>query len=145
MQMISGMQSGFYRGDTTKLVDDIGILSPTLFPSVPRLYNRIYSKIKSTIDTKPDMLKKALNFAVDSKLSTLKAGGGFNHVLFDAVLFKKMRELLGGKVRIMVTGSAPIAGDVLDFLKICFSAPICEGYGMTETSAGSVLTFPDDP
>lgn len=87
----------------------------------------------------------ALNFAVDSKLSTLKAGGGLNHVLFDMVLFKKMRELLGGRVRVMVTGSAPIAGDVLDFLKICFSAPICEGYGMTETSAGSVITFPDDP
>lgn len=86
-----------------------------------------------------------MNFAIQSKLATLKAGGGFNNFLFDQTLFRKMRKLLGGKVRVMVTGSAPIAGDVLDFLKICFSAPICEGYGMTETSAGSVITFPDDP
>lgn len=53
--------------------------------------------------------------------------------------------ILGGRVRLMITGSAPISGDVLDFLKICFSAPICEGYGMTETSAGTVITFQDDP
>jgi len=56
-----------------------------------------------------------------------------------------MKDLLGGKVKAMITGSAPISGDVLDFLKICFSAPICEGYGMTETCAGSVITFVDDP
>lgn len=52
---------------------------------------------------------------------------------------------MGGRVRVMITGSAPISGDVLDFLKICISAPICEGYGMTESCAGSVVTFPDDP
>jgi long-chain acyl-CoA synthetase len=45
----------------------------------------------------------------------------------------------------MITGSAPIAGEVLEFLKICFCAPICEGYGMTESMAGSTVTFPDDP
>jgi long-chain acyl-CoA synthetase len=41
----------------------------------------------------------------------------------------------------MVTASAPISGDVLNFMKICFSSPIIEGYGMTETSGGSVATF----
>ena len=54
-----------------------------------------------------------------------------------------MKDLLGGKVKSMITGSAPIAGDVLDFLKICFSAPICEGYGMTET-CGSVTYLPPE-
>jgi long-chain acyl-CoA synthetase len=75
----------------------------------------------------------------------LKSGGGFHHGCYDKTLFKKMRALLGGNVRLMITGSAPIAGDVLDYLKVCFSAPICEGYGMTETSAGTVITFRDDP
>jgi long-chain acyl-CoA synthetase len=112
---------------------------------VPRLYNKIYSKIKSSLDSKPGMLKKILSIAVESKLSTLRAGGGLDHTIYDKYLFKKIRELLGGKVRVMVTGSAPIAGDVLDFLKVCFSAPICEGYGMTEGCGGSVITFPNDP
>ena len=65
-------------------------------------------------------------------------------MLWDRIIFAKMKTLLGGEVRIMVTGSAPIAGEVLDFLKICFSAPICEGYGMTETTASGTLTYADD-
>ena len=56
-----------------------------------------------------------------------------------------MKQRLGGSVRVMITGSAPISGDVLEFLKICFCCDICEGYGMTETCAGSCLTYEGDP
>mmetsp|Transcript_3789 Transcript_3789/g.5726 ORF Transcript_3789/g.5726 Transcript_3789/m.5726 type:complete len:172 (+) Transcript_3789:1158-1673(+) len=59
-------------------------------------------------------------------------------------MFSKIQQLLGGKIKYMVTGSAPIASDVLEFLKIAFACPIFEGYGLTETSGASYLTFGED-
>ena len=56
-----------------------------------------------------------------------------------------MKAIVGGNVRVMITGSAPIAGDVLNFLKICFCCPIREGYGQTETSAPTTLAHGKDP
>jgi len=67
------------------------------------------------------------------------------HTLYDKLVFNKVRNLLGGRVRCMMTGSAPIAGEVLDFLKICFCCDVLEGYGMTESGGGSVSTYPGDP
>ena len=145
LHLICGMKCGFYAGNTLKLTEDIGMLAPTLFPSVPRLYNKIYGKIKDGLDGAKGVKGWLANKAVNAKLANLKAGKGFNHGIYDKLVFKKMKALLGGKIRLMITGSAPIAGDVLDFLKICFSAPICEGYGMTETCAGSVITWSSDP
>jgi long-chain acyl-CoA synthetase len=49
--------------------------------------------------------------------------------MYDCLVFKKFRDILGGRVRVMVTGSAPIAKEVLNFLKIAFCVPILEGYG----------------
>lgn len=145
MSCISGMKAGFFAGNVLKLTEDIGVLKPTLFPSVPRLYNRIYGKIMDGIKAATGVKGWLVNKAVTSKLAYLKAGQGFEHKFYDKVVFKKMKTLLGGRVRIMITGSAPISAEVLDFLKICFSAPLCEGYGMTETCAGSCITFLNDP
>jgi long-chain acyl-CoA synthetase len=61
------------------------------------------------------------------------------------LVFNKTKAVLGGNVRIMVTGSAPISADVLDFLKVCFCCDIMEGYGMTESGGGSTLTKPSEP
>lgn len=83
--------------------------------------------------------------AVDTKLYYLRQSGHLHHWLYDRLIFNTMKQRLGGSVRIMITGSAPISGDVLEFLKICFCCDICEGYGMTETCAGSCLTFEGDP
>ena len=145
MVLYNGVKCGFYSGNTLKLVEDIGILKPSVFPSVPRLYNKIYGKIKDGFGKKTGLIRWLADKAVESKLETLKSGGGLDHAFYDAIVFKKIRNLLGGNVRIMITGSAPIAGDVLDFLKICFSCPIAEGYGLTETCAGSVICYMDDP
>lgn len=66
-------------------------------------------------------------------------------MFYDKLVFDKVKAMLGGRVRLMCTGSAPIAGDVLDFLKACFGCDILEGYGMTESSGGACLNFPGDP
>ena len=139
------MHIGFFGGDVLKLTEDVAILRPTLFPSVPRLYNRIYGKIKDKFKAATGVKGKLVNAAVAKKMSNLKAGNGVTHCLWDKLVFNKVKAMLGGRIRLMITGSAPIAGEVLDFLKICFCSEICEGYGMTETSAATVITKYGDP
>lgn len=132
------MRAGFYGGDPLKLVgEDLPALRPTFFPSVPRIYNRIFGKIKDNFAQLTGCKAWLIKTAVDTKMNNLKTSGRLTHGCFDALVFKKVKALTGGRVRMMLTGSAPIAPDVLDFLKICFCCPIVEGYGLTETSAGS--------
>jgi len=59
---------GFYGGNPLKLMDDIAILQPTLFPSVPRVYNRIYGKIKDQLSKAEGMKKWLVDTAIASKL-----------------------------------------------------------------------------
>jgi len=60
------------------------------------------------------------------------------------LVFSKVQQRLGGKVRLMMTGSAPISSEVLKFLRVAFSCPVLEGYGQTETCAGATLTLAHD-
>ena len=145
MVFVYGLKVGFFGGNVLKLTEDMQILKPTLFPSVPRLFNKIYGKIQEGIAAKTGAASWLINKGVNSKLYYLKNGQGVHHKVYDKLVFNKMKAMLGGDVRLMITGSAPIAGDVLDFLKIAFCSEICEGYGMTETSAASVITFCNDP
>ena len=78
-------------------------------------------------------------------MANVKRNGNTAHGCYDKIVFKKFKALLGGKVRFMVTGSAPIDPAVLEILKVAFCCPVMEGYGLTETSAGSSITRPNDP
>ena len=136
---------GFYQGDPLKLADDCVALKPAFFPSVPRLYNRIYGKIKSTLDGATGCKKWLIDKALKSKSDNLADTGATTHGCYDKLVFNKTAAILGGQVRVMVTGSAPIDKAVLDFLKVAFCCPILEGYGLTESAAGSCITDPSDP
>ena len=140
--IIYGVRCGFFSGDVLKMISqDIPALKPTFFPSVPRLYNRIYGKIKDKIKETTGCKGWLLHRAIETKMANLKADGTLTHACYDTLVFNKMKALLGGHVRLMLTASAPLAADVMDFLKICFSCDLREGYGMTETCGGSFATF----
>lgn len=144
--LITGMRVGFYGGNPLALVsEDLPALRPTFFPSVPRIFNRVYGKIQDQFNAATGCKASLIQNGVNTKLAAYRANGTYTHGCWDAVVFKKVKALVGGRVRLMITGSAPIAADVLDFLKICFCCPIVEGYGMTETSAGSFTCMLNDP
>mmetsp|Transcript_9612 Transcript_9612/g.10859 ORF Transcript_9612/g.10859 Transcript_9612/m.10859 type:complete len:418 (+) Transcript_9612:767-2020(+) len=143
--MANGARIGFYQGDILKVVDDLAVLRPTIFVSVPRMYSKFYDRIQGLIKETKGFKAKLLRNGIKSKLKNLKRNGTVKSCFYDALIFKKMRARLGGRVRICITGSAPIAKEVLDFLKICFCCPILEGYGQTELTGANTVGFPDDP
>ena len=121
-----GARIGFFRGDVRLLFDDIMVLKPTLFPSVPRLFNRFYDKVTQTIKATGGFKEKLFNLAYSEKKILLRKGI-LTHPVWDKLVFANIRKRLGGRVRLMVTGSAPISGEVLDFLRICCSCEVIEG------------------
>jgi len=148
VSMVTGLKFGFYQGDPLKLVEDCAALQPTLFVSVPRLYNRIYAKIQAGFAAATGCKAWLLNSALNAKTTGLSANpaqANYTNGCYDKLVFSKVAALLGGKVRYMISGSAPIDGQVLDFLKIAFCCPVLEAYGLTETSGGCSGTVPADP
>ncbi|NXO38564.1 ACSL5 ligase, partial [Locustella ochotensis] len=137
-----GAKVGFFQGDIKLLTDDMKTLKPTLFPVVPRLLNRVYDKIQSGANT--PVKRCLLKFAVFMKMAEIKQGIFRNDSIWDKLVFKKVQETMGGRVRIMVTGAAPISPSVLTFLRAALGCQIFEAYGQTECSAGSTFSMPGD-
>ncbi|XP_076923915.1 long chain acyl-CoA synthetase 6, peroxisomal-like [Bidens hawaiensis] len=139
-----GGSVGFYQGDNLKLLDDMALLRPTVFCSVPRLYNRVYDGIVNAVKSSGGLKEKLFNAAYNAKRQALLKGKSPSP-MWDRLVFNKIKAKLGGRVRFMVSGASPLSPDVMDFLRVCFSCPVLEGYGMTESSC--VITFmnEDDP
>jgi long-chain acyl-CoA synthetase len=131
--LICGASICIFSGDVKKLKEDLGIFKPTIFLSVPRLYNKFYDAIQSKIaEAKGSMKGKLVDMAIETKLENLKNNGEVTHSFYDAIIFQKMKDILGGNVRLMITGSAPLNKDVADMLKICMCCSMLEAYGQTE-------------
>ncbi|GMY27461.1 long chain acyl-CoA synthetase 6, peroxisomal-like [Fagus crenata] len=133
MSVYYGVAVGFYQGDNLKLMDDIAALRPTLFCSVPRLYNRIYAGIMNAVKTSGGLRERLFNSAYNAKKQAILSGKNPSPI-WDKLVFNKIKARLGGRVRFMASGASPLSPDVMDFLKICFGGQVTEGYGMTETS-----------
>jgi len=142
---IQGSTVGFYNGDVQRIKEDLQELQPTFFISVPRLYGRFYDKMQEGLNNLTGMKKSLANKAVNTKLDNLKNHGALQHGLYDSLVFKKMKAAMGGKVRLMLSGSAPIEPAIQNFLRIALAVPFVEGYGQTETCAASFISRVDIP
>jgi len=135
---------GFYQGDIKLLMDDMKTLRPTVFPVVPRLLNRIYDGVLSKVST--SRIKEALfNLAMSRKSAELERGIYRNDSIWDKLVFSKVHGNLGGRVKAVFSGSAPLDPKVMTFARNAFGgAFVMEGYGQTECAAVACLQMPMD-
>lgn len=138
-----GARIGYFGGDVTKLVEDAQILQPTLFPGVPRVFNRIAAQIQFQVDG-PGLKGKLLRTAVNAKIANHDEDASVTHAVWDRIVFKKVQAILGGKVKSMVSGSAPIRPEVIRLLRVCFACDFREGYGQTENTGCCLMMMPND-
>ncbi|CAI9118523.1 OLC1v1020106C2 [Oldenlandia corymbosa var. corymbosa] len=128
-----GSAVGFYQGDHLKLLEDLVLLKPTIFCSVPRVYNKLYAGITNAVKSSSPLQQRLFSSAYNAKKQAI-----FNRkkssLMWDRLVFNKLKATLGGRVRYMVSGASPLSPDVMDFLRVCFGCQVVEGYGMTETS-----------
>lgn len=133
----TGLEATFVHSVDT-VVKDIKIIRPTIVPSVPRLYEKIYATVTGKSHIKKliaNWSKRVAHRWADQALSNGSPGGllRLSHFIADALVFKKIRKGLGGRIRYFVSGGAPLSPEINRFF-FAAGLPILEGYGLTETS-----------
>ncbi|KAK4490796.1 hypothetical protein RD792_001509 [Penstemon davidsonii] len=141
-----GASIGFWRGDVKLLVEDLGELKPTVFCAVPRVLDRIYSGLQQKISSGGFVKNTMFKFASSLKLRNMRKGQKHSEAspICDKIVFSKVKQGLGGNVRLILSGAAPLSPHVEEFMRVVSCAHVLQGYGLTETCAGTFLSIPDE-
>uniref|UniRef100_A0A0D9V466 Long-chain-fatty-acid--CoA ligase n=1 Tax=Leersia perrieri TaxID=77586 RepID=A0A0D9V466_9ORYZ len=141
-----GASIGFWRGDVKLLVEDIGELKPTVFCAVPRVLDRIYGGLQDKVSTGGFLKKTLFNVAYKYKQGNMMKGSRHEEAaaIFDKLVFTKVKRGLGGRVRLILSGAAPLSNHVEEFLRVVTCSLVLQGYGLTETCAGSFVSLPNN-
>lgn len=140
MPMTAGATVAFARS-VPDLPEDLLTVKPTVLVAVPRIFERVYSSIMTTLKTKSNFARGLFRLGVDvGWRSFLRHQGRGNwgislllQPLLDKLVGGKVRDRLGGRLRIIISGGAPLATEIAQFF-IGLGLPIFQGYGLTETS-----------
>jgi len=116
---------------------DARALRPTLMTAVPEILERIRKAVHAQVQQGSALKQAIFNYAYAYKKAQVESGQ--DAPLLNKLLFSKTRELLGGKLKCLVAGGAPVDVKTQQFMSICMSCPLVIGYGLTETCcAGAV-------
>ncbi|WP_109509737.1 AMP-dependent synthetase/ligase [Nocardioides speluncae] len=139
-------------GRVDKIVDNLAVVKPTFMGAAPRIFEKAHGRIVTMTEAEGGIKKKLFDqaFKVGLEVNALKRAGkpvprglGVQHKLFDKIVFSKVRERFGGRVRFFISGSAALNREIAEWFGAA-GILILEGYGMTENSAGATVNHPDD-
>ena len=139
-------------GRVEKIVDNLGVVKPTFMGAAPRIFEKAHGRVVTMTAAEGGAKEKIFQnaFKVGLEVERLKregkkvpAGLKVKHALFDRLVFSKVRDRFGGRVRFFISGAAALNRDIAEWFNAA-GIVILEGYGMTENSAGATVNHPDD-
>jgi long-chain acyl-CoA synthetase len=152
-------QAATHRGATVALVADVArvpealaAVRPTVLPAVPRVYEKVHANTLGEIERAGGLRRRIGHWAlgVGARVSRARRDGvsvsgllALQQRLADRLVFTKVRERLGGRLRVGVSGAAPLSPDVMEFFH-ALGVPVIEGYGLTETASSATVNAPGD-
>jgi long-chain acyl-CoA synthetase len=140
----------YFASSIAKVLEEVAEAKPTIFGSVPRIFEKAYAKMMSTVEQASPTRQRIFRWAEQVGRQTVRRwqagqpiplGLKLKHRLADRLVFSKLRAVFGGRVRYFITGAAPIAPEILEFFWAA-GFPIFEMYGMTEST---VITHANMP
>ncbi|MFB4290470.1 long-chain fatty acid--CoA ligase [Nonomuraea sp. ATR24] len=138
-------------GRLDRIADNLGALRPTFMAAAPRIFEKIHNTVAATQQREGGVKLKIFNWAKATGVRVVRArqrGASIplttrlEYALADRLVFGKLRARFGGRIRFFISGAAPLSQDIAEFFDAA-GLTILEGYGLTESSAGSFLNRPD--
>ena len=137
-------------GRVDKIIDNLAVVKPTFMGAAPRIFEKAHGRINTMQQAEGGLKEKLFNqaFAVGLKYDALQRAGKpvplllkLQHAVFDKLVFSKVRERFGGRVRFFISGAAALNREIAEWFHAA-GIVILEGYGLTETSAGAFVNHP---
>jgi long-chain acyl-CoA synthetase len=147
-----GAELAYWERDPMKIIPNLSEVRPTYFPSVPRIFEKIYTAATASAEKEGGLKKRIFWWAIDvgKKVRRLEREGkepGFllarQYEIADKQVLSKIRGLFGGNLKQAVSGAAPINPEILEFFDAA-GVLVLEGWGMTETSTAATISSPED-
>ncbi len=138
-------------GRVDKIVDNLAVVRPTFMGAAPRIFEKAHARIVTTQQAKGGLRARlfAAAFSIGLEVDRRRRGGravplpmSLLHRLFDRLVFSKVRDAFGGRIRFFISGAAPLNREIGEWFHAA-GLLILEGYGLTETTAGACINRPE--
>ncbi|MFN2468695.1 MAG: long-chain fatty acid--CoA ligase [Gaiellaceae bacterium] len=148
-----GPRRGFtiaFLADPLRVAEALAAVRPTVFPSVPRVYEKIHAAVVARLDEATGVRRRLVDWAlgVGRRVSELRRRGApipptlaFRHRLADRLVFAKVKARVGGRLRVAISGGAPLAAEIAEFFH-ALDILVLEGYGLTECTTAATVNRP---
>jgi long-chain acyl-CoA synthetase len=149
--------AGFHVGYVTALLPDplrtgevLPVVRPTLLPSVPRVFEKVYTTVRAQFDAATGVKRRLIDRALETGRQAspyrqrdvpLPRSLAVRHALYDRLVYSKVKERLGGRLRFGISGGAPLAQEIAEFFH-ALDVLILEGYGLTECTTAATVNRP---